>query len=105
MRIDSIAGVAYDRLVRRIVRRAAFMLAILLCALVAVYQFTVAGFLVVRSITELSRRIYSLAPYTLRSPLSVLQQSGQCAVVHQAQPRLPRLQASAKCNSSCSSKR
>ena len=48
MRIDSIAGVAYDRLVRRIVRRAAFMLTILLCALVAVYQFTVAGFLVVQ---------------------------------------------------------
>jgi hypothetical protein len=48
MRIDHIAGLAYDRLVGRIVRRAVFMLAIALCALVAIYQFTVAGSLVVR---------------------------------------------------------
>ena len=48
MRIDHIAGMAYDRLVGRIVRRAALMAAIALCALVAIYQFTVAGSLVVQ---------------------------------------------------------
>ncbi len=48
MRIEHIAGLAYDRLVGRIVRRAALMVAIALCALVAIYQFTVAGSLVVQ---------------------------------------------------------
>jgi hypothetical protein len=48
MRIDHIAGLAYDRLIGRIVRRAALMVAIALCALVAIYQFTVAGSLVVQ---------------------------------------------------------
>jgi hypothetical protein len=48
MRIDHIASMAYDRLVGRIVRRAALMAAIALCALVAIYQFTIAGSLVVQ---------------------------------------------------------
>jgi len=49
MQIDQIAGLAYDRLVGRIMRRAALMAAIGLCALVAIYQFTVAGSLVVQA--------------------------------------------------------
>jgi hypothetical protein len=49
MQINQIAGLAYDRLVGRIVRRTALMAAIALCMLVAVYQFTVAGSLVVQA--------------------------------------------------------
>jgi hypothetical protein len=49
MRIEHIAGLAYDRLVGRLVRHAALMGAITLCALVVIYQFTVAGFLVVQA--------------------------------------------------------
>jgi fucose 4-O-acetylase-like acetyltransferase len=49
MQINQIAGLAYDRLVGRIVRRTALMTAIALCTLIAVYQFTVAGSLVVQA--------------------------------------------------------
>lgn len=49
MRIDHIAGLAYDRLIGRIVRRAALMAAITLCAVVAIYQFTVAGSLAIQA--------------------------------------------------------
>ena len=49
MRIEHIAGLAYDRLVGRLIRRAALVVAITLCALVALYQFTLAGSLVVQA--------------------------------------------------------
>jgi predicted ATP-dependent protease len=49
MRIEHIAGLAYDRLVGRLARHAALMGTITLCALVVIYQFTVAGFLVVQT--------------------------------------------------------
>jgi fucose 4-O-acetylase-like acetyltransferase len=49
MQINQIAGLAYNRLVGRIVRRAVLVAAIALCALVAIYQFTVAGSLVVQA--------------------------------------------------------
>ena len=49
MRIEHIAGLAYDRLVGRLVRRAALTVAITLCVIVAIYQFTVAGSLVVQA--------------------------------------------------------
>jgi hypothetical protein len=49
MRIEHMAGLAYDRLVGRLVRRATIIVAITLCALVAIYQFTVAGSLAVQA--------------------------------------------------------
>lgn len=49
MRIEHIVGLAYDRLVGRLVRRAALTVAITLCVIVAIYQFTVAGSLVVQA--------------------------------------------------------
>ncbi|HET8974707.1 MAG TPA: hypothetical protein VFN63_15625 [Pseudolabrys sp.] len=49
MRIEHIVGLAYDRLVGRLVRRAALTVAITLCVIVAIYQFTVAGSLVIQA--------------------------------------------------------
>ena len=66
MRIGHIAGVAYDRLVSRLVRRAALMVAITLCALVATYQFTVAGSLVVQAhYGNIEAHLFVGAVYTL----------------------------------------
>ena len=49
MRVEHIAGLAYDRTVGRTMRRAVLMTAIAACGLVAVYQFTVAGSLAIES--------------------------------------------------------
>jgi predicted transporter len=66
MRIEHIAGLAYDRLVGRVVRRAALMVAIMLCALVAIYQFTVAGSLVVQAhYGSIEAHLFVGAVYTL----------------------------------------
>jgi len=43
MRIDQVAGVAIDHLVGRLLRRALILLVFAVCAIVALYQFTVAG--------------------------------------------------------------
>lgn len=43
MRLERIAGLAFDHLIGRMLRRAALMAAIALCVCVAIYQFTVAG--------------------------------------------------------------
>ena len=66
MRIEHIAGLAYDRLVGRLVRHAALMGAITLCALVVIYQFTVAGFLVVQAhYGSIEAHLFVGAVYTL----------------------------------------
>jgi hypothetical protein len=49
MRAEHIAGLAYDRLIGRALRRAAVVIAIAACVLVAVYQFTVAGSLAIEA--------------------------------------------------------
>jgi len=66
MRIEHIASLAYDRLVGRLVRRAAFIVASTLCALVAIYQFTVAGSLVVQAhYGSIEAHLFVGAAYTL----------------------------------------
>lgn len=48
MQLDHI-GLTFDRLVGRLLRRAALVAVIALCTLVAVYQFTIAGYFVVQA--------------------------------------------------------
>ena len=49
MRLERIAGLAFDHFFGRMLRRALLVVAIAVCAFVAVYQFTVAGSLVLVS--------------------------------------------------------
>ena len=66
MRIEHIAGLAYDRLVGRLVRHAALMGAITLCAFVVIYQFTVAGFLAIQThYGSIEAHLFVGAVYTL----------------------------------------
>ena len=73
MRIEHIAGLAYDRLVGRLVRRAALIVAITLCALVAIYQFTAASSLVVQAhFGSIEAHIFVGAVYTLLGMIGVV---------------------------------
>jgi hypothetical protein len=45
MRLDQIAGVAINQLLGRLLRRALMMLIFAICAIVAIYQFSVVGML------------------------------------------------------------
>jgi hypothetical protein len=49
MRLDQIAGVALNQLLGRLLRRALMMLIFAICALVAIYHFTVVGMLALQA--------------------------------------------------------